>query len=241
MLPMNLPTLLYERSGVLALAKPAGLATQAPPGIESVESWVRRLLHGAAECGYVGVPHRLDRAVSGVVLMTATPRAARKLSRQFERREVGKEYRAVVQPHDTPRIESEPVEWRDFIEKVPDEARARLAAADAPLGREAVTRARLLMVMPATTGEPRLVLRLEPLTGRMHQLRLQAATRGMPIVGDTLYDAAADTSWAGPADDSVREPPIALHAERIRYVDPDAGGEVVAEAPLPGYWPTSAG
>lgn len=238
---MNLPTLLYERSGVLAVAKPAGLATQAPPGIESVESWVRRLLHGAAERGYVGVPHRLDRAVSGVVLMTATPRAARKLSRQFERREVGKEYRAVVEPRGAADIAAEPVEWRDFIEKVPEEARARRAAADSPLAREAVTRARLLARVPHAEGGTRLVLRLEPLTGRMHQLRLQAAARGMPIVGDVVYDAVADMHWAGPPDDSVREPPIALHAERIRYVDPDAGGEVVAEAPLPGYWPAGAG
>lgn len=238
---MNLPTLLYERSGVLAVAKPAGLATQAPPGIESVEAWVRRLLHGELGRGYVGVPHRLDRAVSGVVLMTATPRAARKLSRQFERREIGKEYRAVVEPRGTDGIEAEPVEWRDFIEKVPDEARARLAAADSPLAREAVTRARLLTVVPTATGGPRLVLRLEPLTGRMHQLRLQAAARGLPIVGDVLYDPAADTRWAGSPDDSLREPPIALHAERIRYTDPDAGDEVVAEAPLPGFWPENAG
>ena len=238
---MNLPTLLYERSGVLAVAKPAGLATQAPPGIESVESWVRRLLHGTAERGYVGVPHRLDRAVSGVVLMTATPRAARKLSRQFERREIGKEYRAMVELRGTAGIAADPVEWRDFIEKVPEEARARLAAADSPLAREAVTRARLLAMMPAATGGPRLVLRLEPLTGRMHQLRLQAAARKLPIVGDALYDPAADSHWAGPPDDSLREPPIALHAERIRYIDPDAGGEVVAEAPLPGSWPEPAG
>lgn len=238
---MNIPTLLYERSGVLAVAKPAGLATQAPPGIESVESWVRQLLHGAAERGYVGVPHRLDRAVSGIVLLTATPRAARKLSRQFERREIGKEYRALVELRGTPWNDAEPVEWRDGIEKVPEEARARLAAAESPLAREAVTRARLLAVVPAATGGRRLVLRLEPLTGRMHQLRLQAATRGMPIVGDVLYDSGADRSWAGPADDSLREPPIALHAERIRYIDPDAGDEVVAAAPLPGYWPESAG
>ena len=127
------------------------------------------------------------------------------------------------------------------IEKVPEEARARLAAADSPLAREAVTRARLLTVVSAATGGPRLVLRLAPLTGRMHQLRLQAAVRGLPIVGDKLYDPVADTAWAGPPGDSFREPPIALHAERIRYLDPDAGGEVVAEAPLPGFWPENAG
>jgi 23S rRNA pseudouridine1911/1915/1917 synthase len=238
---MNAPTLLYERSGVVAVAKPAGLATQAPPGFESVESWLRRLLHGATGRGYVGVPHRLDRAVSGVLLMTATPRAARKLSRQFERREVGKEYRALVEPRGPAGIAAEPVEWRDFIEKVPEEARARLAAADSPHAREAVTRVRLLKQVPPAGGHARLLLRLEPLTGRMHQLRLQAASRGLPIVGDLMYDAAADTLWSGAADAAAREPPIALHAERIRYRDPDGGSEVVAEAPVPGYWPAETG
>jgi 23S rRNA-/tRNA-specific pseudouridylate synthase len=68
-------------------------------------------------------------------------------------------------------------------------------------------------------------------------LRLQAAARGLPIVGDLLYDVGADPFWAGPTDESAREPPIALHAERIRYRDPDDGGEVVAAAALPAFWP----
>ncbi len=238
---MLAPTLLFERSGVLALAKPAGLATQAPPGIPSVEAWVRRLLYGAAAAGYVGVPHRLDRAVSGVLLMTATPRAARKLSRQFERREVAKAYRALVEPRGTEWHATEPVEWRDHVEKVADEARARIAPADAPHAREALTRARLLARLTGPTAGCRLLLGLEPHTGRMHQLRLQAAVRGLPIVGDRLYDPAADQQWCGPAAADDREPPIALHAERIRYHDPDTGGEVVAEAPVPGSWPAETG
>lgn len=237
---MPSPTLLFVRSGVIALEKPAGLATQAPPGIASVEAWVRRMLHGADDRGYVGVPHRLDRAVSGVLLMAATPRAARKLARQFERREVAKHYVAIVEARAGVGAEPEPVEWRDLIEKVPDAARARIAPADAARPREAVTRARVLARLPPPLWDKRLMLGLEPLTGRMHQLRLQAATRGMPIVGDVLYDANADASWAGPPADEAREPPIALHAVRLSYRDPDTGAEVVAEAAVPGYWPAEA-
>lgn len=231
------PLLLCERSGVVALAKPAGLATQAPPGVPSVESWLRGRLYGGDASGYVGVPHRLDRAVSGVLLMTTTPRAARKLSRQFERREVGKEYLAIVESRRGDWPAAVAVEWRDRIEKIPDAARARIV--DAAAGREAVTRARLVRRLPGNGVGPRLLLRLEPLTGRMHQLRVQAASRGWPIVGDLLYDDAANPLWAGPPDESVREPPIALHAERIRYRDPDDGGEVVAAAPPPAWWPAA--
>lgn len=237
---MDSPTLLFERSGVLAIAKPAGLATQAPPGVDSVESWLRRTRFGAAGDGYVGVPHRLDRAVSGVLLMTATPRAARKLSRQFEHRQVVKEYLAVVEARNAEWPVPPTVEWRDFLAKVPDQARASVVTADAPAAREAVTRARLLARLAGPRG-PRLLLTLEPLTGRMHQLRLQAASRGLPIVGDLLYDSAADAGWCGDQPPGGREPPIALHAARIRYADPDTGAETVAAASLPAHWPPSSG
>jgi 23S rRNA pseudouridine1911/1915/1917 synthase len=234
---MTTPLVLHERSGVVAIAKPAGLPTQAPPGIESVESWLRRRLYGDHAGGYLGVPHRLDRAVSGVVLLAATPRAARQLSRQFERREVGKEYAAIVETRAGAWVGPDPVEWHDLLEKVAAEPRARIAAAGAAAARAAVTRASLVGRLEQADGPPRLQLRLEPLTGRMHQLRLQAASRGWPIVGDLLYDAAADAAWAGPPSSAAREPPLALHAMRIRYRDPDDGREAVAEAPLPAYWP----
>lgn len=233
---------IVRESGVLAVAKPAGLATQAPPGCDSVEAQVRRDIAGRG--GYVGMPHRLDRAVSGVLLVALTPRAARKLSRQFERREVRKTYRAMVAwgtgrtdcPTDAcGAVRDGRAEWRDLVEKVTDEPRARLATDPDRAGvREAVTLARVLGPAPGATH--RGLLELEPITGRMHQLRLQAAARGMPIVGDTLYGGPAADVPAGDATDR-REPPIALHAWRIEWTDPDTTRRIVAEAPLPDWWP----
>ncbi|MFN5755365.1 MAG: pseudouridine synthase, partial [Planctomycetia bacterium] len=208
-------------SGVVAIDKPAGLPTQAPPGIDSAETWLRRWLAAAkrpdasVHQGYVGVPHRLDRPVSGVLLLAATPRAARKLSRQFERRQVEKTYLAMLAAgeHSGERLRLEQagasgLEWRDWIEKIPDEARARVTVADAHTAREAVTRARL--IAPLAAG--RLLVELAPHTGRMHQLRLQAAARGLPVVDDPLYgepegDAAG---WAATPPDDPRARPIAL-------------------------------
>ena len=245
-------------NGVVAVWKPAGLATQAPPAIPSAESWLRRQLHGDDAGGYLGVPHRLDRGVSGVVLFAATPRAARKLSRQFERREVRKTYLAIVACGDVARetierMSAEAVTWRDMVEKITDEARTRIVPADEPGGREAVTLARLRCRLPAD----RLLLELSPVTGRMHQLRLQAAARGLPIVGDDLY-GVADHDWMQPQQtknqqtktpqtgatvvpsaDDPRLRPIALHACRIIYADPDTAAEVTIEAELPTYWPES--
>jgi 23S rRNA pseudouridine1911/1915/1917 synthase len=244
-------TLLYESGGVLAVAKPAGLATQAPAGVPSVEAVVRERLFGegvaAARAagrrrhpgGFLGVPHRLDRAVSGVLLLATTPRAARQLARQFERREIRKTYLALVTPAAAaPPAAGTAFEWKDTLRKLPDEPRAEIVIEGAAGGREAVTTGQVLapaaagMILPATGT---LLLQLEPLTGRMHQLRVQAAARGLPIVGDTLYGGR-------PLDGSRQAPraeAIGLHAWRITFHDPATATETTVTCPLPSGppWP----
>lgn len=245
------PAVLATASGVVAIDKPAGLPTQAPPGIDSAETWLRRWLAAGnlpaaiaheGHAGYVGVPHRLDRPVSGVLLLAATPRAARKLSRQFERRQIEKTYLAILAAPErgAERLRLEQagavgLEWHDFIEKVPEEPRARVSVADAATAREAVTRARL--IKPLADG--RLLVELAPLTGRMHQLRLQASARGLPVVGDPIYGGPEgdQAGWSAPPPNDPRARPIALHAWRIRYTDPDTLAPVVIEAPPPTFWP----
>jgi len=229
---MSPPDILLQSSGVVALCKPAGIATQAPPGIDSLETWLRGRL-GIGANGYMGVPHRLDRSVSGVVLLAATPRAARKLSRQFERRGIEKTYLAVVSHRagEKPPAVHEVCDWHDVLRKVPEEARSEIVAASEPGGREAMTRMR---VVGGDAEGRRLLVQLEPLTGRMHQLRLQAASRGLPIVGDDLYGGTAF------GDAGSRERPILLHAWRIAYDDPDTGERIVVEAPFPDHWPAWA-
>ena len=246
---MSAPSVLFERSGVVAMVKPSGLATQAAPGIPSVESWLRERLHGGSPRGYVGVPHRLDRAVTGILLMASTPRAARQLSRQFERRQITKTYLAImaspsVRPPEFDRLASAGsagLDWQDMLVKIPEEARAELADATTPGARSAVTRAVLCGEIRNDQAPPdsttRWLLRLEPVTGRMHQLRVQAAARGLPILGDALYGGPG--RWCPLPPPSDREEPIALHAWRIEYHDPDSGEAVTAEAALPDFWPAA--
>lgn len=234
------PEVCHHASGVLGVRKPSGLPTQAPDGIESVESWLRTRFPAGH---YLGVPHRLDRAVSGIMVFAATPRAARQLSRQFARREVAKTYLALGLPASVDAEEIVALRaagavgclWSDLVEKVPDEPRARIAdPASAPAARLATTRVRLLA---EGVGEHAAVLlHMQPETGRMHQLRIQAAARGLPIMGDSLYGGApADLQQAG----DVRGAPIALHAWRLAFTDPDTRLPVELEAPLPGVWPES--
>lgn len=236
------PDVCHDASGVLGVRKPSGLPTQAPPGIDSVESWLRARLSARH---YLGVPHRLDRAVSGIMVFAVTPRAARQLSRQFARREVVKTYLALGLPI---AIDAEEIValreagavgrvWNDVIEKVPDEPRARIVdPAHAGGGRLATTRVRLLAERVGDHAAA--LLLMQPETGRMHQLRVQAAARGLPIMGDAVYGGAAgDFQHAGDA----RAAPIALHAWRLAYTDPETRLPVELEAPLPGSWPAAGG
>lgn len=229
------PRIAHHRSGVIVVDKPAGLATQAPPGIPSAETWLRGWQADTSAGSYLGVPHRLDRAVSGVIAFAVTPRAARQLSRQFARRQVGKRYLALVAPNEgvIPPLPGVVTEWRDHVAKVPDEPRARIVPAETDGAREAVTSMRLVASL-ATAAGTRLLVLLEPQTGRMHQLRIQAAARGLPIVNDQLYGAAADPAWCG---GDPRADAIALHAWSIDFADPDSGEPVTVSTVPPPRWP----
>ena len=91
---------LFEDNHCLAVAKPAPLLTQAPPGVPSLETLVRGYLRDRYDKPgriYLGIPHRLDRPVSGVVLFARTTKAARRLSEQFQEHAVTKRYWAAIE------------------------------------------------------------------------------------------------------------------------------------------------
>lgn len=222
--------ILYEDAICLAILKPAALATQTPRGIDSLELRVRQLLADRATAAgqtgelYLGLPHRLDRAVSGVVLLAKTRRAARLLSRQFERRQVRKIYWACVEGHVEP-IEST---WIDFMRKIPDQPRSEFVAPAA----EGVQRAVLKYRVPGTTSHGSW-LEIELQTGRMHQIRLQAASRGHPVLGDAMYGSQIAF---GPTPVDERERQIALHGRELSFTQPDTREPITVVAPLPPSW-----
>ena len=171
--------ILWDGKAALVVHKPAGIATQAAHGIESLETLLRSQL--AERTDYVAFPHRLDRPVSGVLLVATRKRAARLLSDQFASRKITKTYLAWV----TGRVQSPNLGlWVDHLRKVPNSSHAEIVKADSEGARVAETMASLRMYDPATN---RSLLELSPLTGRMHQLRLQTAHRGFPIIGDWQY------------------------------------------------------
>lgn len=226
-------TVLYQDAHVLAVAKPAGLATQANrPGGECLETAVRDYLQPAdPAAAYLGTVHRLDRPVSGVIVWALTPRAARRLARQFERRTVQKEYWAVVEPLATPPDPGYEPTWSDHLAPSSDDRGVvAVLAADAPGARLATTRVRRIGdgEGPFQAPDGLVGLRMWPLTGRTHQLRAQAAHRCLPIWGDAPYGSQRPF----PAG-------IALHARSIEFSHPALHRPLRIEAPPPEGWARS--
>lgn len=220
-------SLLYEEGPCLAVGKPAGLLTQAPPHIDSLERRLREYLkirEGKAGKIYLGVLHRLDRPVSGVLLFARHVRAARRLSSQFEQRMIDKQYVAILEG-DLPADEDE---WIDHVGKVPEQAQAIVLPVDDPAARVARLRYRVLARLGGRTC---VELQLE--TGRFHQIRLQSSIRGFPVLGDTQYGSR---DQFGPSKADERERSIALHARRIAFYHPMTHELRTVEAPLPDYW-----
>jgi 23S rRNA pseudouridine1911/1915/1917 synthase len=208
----GVPTILFEDNHCLAVNKPAGLLTQGvPPQVPSLEGQVKAYLkeryHKAGNV-YLGIPHRLDRPVSGVVVFARNTKAARRLAEQFQDRQVQKVYWAMVEGEVAPAAG----QWEDWVQKIPQEARAIGVTADTPGARRARLRYRVLKVAAGRT-----LLEIYPDTGRMHQIRVQAAGRGWPIVGDALYGSS---QTFGPAAPLPRDRAIALHARSLTFLHP---------------------
>lgn len=224
--------ILFEDNHCLAVAKPAPLLTQGvPPGIPTLEAMVKVYLkerYRKPGNVYLGIPHRLDRPVSGVVLFARNTKAARRLAEQFQNRQVRKIYWAVVEPSPGGELPSAEGVWEDWLLKVKEEARSVCVPADTPRARRAVLRYRRLR-----THAEGALLEVEPETGRMHQIRLQAASRGWPLRGDVLYGSRLPF---GPPAALPRERIIALHARSLTFLHPIRYEPLTVTAPLPPTW-----
>jgi 23S rRNA pseudouridine1911/1915/1917 synthase len=221
-----MPEVLYEDNHCLVLNKPAGLLTQGDAtGEPSLLDWAREDLktrYNKPGNVFVGLVHRLDRPVSGAMVLGKTSKGAARLSEQFREGTVEKLYWAIVEG----RCEEDAGEWTDALRK--DEARnvVDVVAEGTPGSREARLGYRVM-----DRGPGRTTLELRPITGRSHQIRAQLASRGLPIVGDRKYGARSTVTAL---DGGHR---IGLHARSLRFRPPTRPGEVSVVAPVPADWP----
>jgi RluA family pseudouridine synthase len=225
--------ILIEHPWFLVINKPSGILTQAVPGIDSVQTLLVQQLQQRDPNGpipFIGMPHRLDRVTSGVMVVARNQRALRRLSDQFAARTVRKLYQATI-----PTIPERSGRWIDWIRKIPNEAKAEIVSADTEGAKEAILAFQVIADSEMTLGttlQKVSTVEIELETGRMHQIRLQFSHHGFPILGDSLYGSLFRWQDAVPGE---RESPIALHAFSIEFRNPQNAEHVkaVARPPLP--------
>ena len=240
--------ILCEDGPIIAVNKPAGIVVQgSPQGVDNLADMVRQYLkvkYSKPGNVYLGVPHRLDRPVTGVVVFSRNSKCAARLAEQFAERQVGKTYRAVLERPPKP----ESGRLTDWLLRVGGDEDRTQPGGDAyrqpkvSVGAERDEGARQAVLAYRTLAHSRgrALVEIELETGRMHQIRVQFASRGCPIVGDTQYGAT--TSWDGSEvrrateGDASRYHPIALHARRLTLKHPVRYDELTITAPTPVAW-----
>jgi len=220
-------SLLFDDYHAIAVNKPSGWLTQAPAHLPSIEAAVKAFIkeRESKPAGvYLGVPHRLDRPVSGVLIFARNTKAAQRLHAQFAAKTAKKIYWAWVEGD----VVAPTGPWEDWLKKVPEEARTVPAEPDEPGAKLAS-----LGVTIAGRKPGRTLLELAPATGRMHQLRVQCAWRGHPILGDADYGS---TFPFGPPAEHARDRAIALHARSLGVDHPFRPERIELIAPVPPWW-----
>jgi 23S rRNA pseudouridine1911/1915/1917 synthase len=170
------------------------------------------------------LPHRLDRPVSGAIVFARHVRAAQRLATQFENRMVTKVYWALVEGD----VQPDEGTWTDHLHKRHGMAQAIVVPEDDPRGKLAVMHYRVVARVGKSSW---LEVQLE--TGRTHQIRVQAASRGYPVMGDSQYGARLP--FGGQFEDE-RLRAIALHARQLGFNHPMTRELVDVIAPPPSAW-----
>lgn len=206
MVPLRI---LWSQDDLLAVWKPSGIPVQPDPtGDVDLLSLLQAQFNGQR----FFVTHRLDRPVSGVVLVARSSKAAEHLNEQFRQRTVRKVYWAIV--------EGEVVASTTLEGSIQRDGRAHKARVVRSDGTMAKAR---LSVEPIAKGDRYTLLNVVPEGGAFHQIRAQLGAAGWPIKGDVKYGARR-----GEKDRS-----IALHARSIAFISPSTGEVVVVDAPAP--------
>ena len=211
-----LPCVIFEDEHLLVVNKPAGLNTHAPSPYagEGIYDWLR---HREPQWATLAIIHRLDKETSGVLVFSKTRLANKSLTEQFTGHTIRKKY-VLLTDRELPQ--------REFTVKSSlVRAREKHVSGSSGHGERAETRFRLHT--PESTGRSRsaptdvgsyIVVEAEPVTGRTHQIRVHAAEKGFPILGDTLYGGS-------PAER------VYLHASELTLRHPANGEETAFAAP----------
>lgn len=215
------PTVVFEDSQLLILYKPAGMLSQGDyTGDEDLLTWGKRYIKEAYQKPgnvFLGLVHRLDRPVEGIMVFARTSKAARRLNEQFRGRTVQKRYHALVSgvPHPAEGVAE------DCLRR--DHRRTRVEPLDSTHPKAQYAKLRWRVVEKYQKGA---LLDVQLETGRTHQIRVQLSTRGWPIVGDRKYGSRIMPFG----------PNLALQASHLSVSHPTKGYGIEVTATVPEAW-----
>jgi 23S rRNA pseudouridine1911/1915/1917 synthase len=212
--------ILYEDNHCLAVAKPCGVASAHFQGRDdTLDRMVKAYLkqkHDKPGNVFLGVVHRLDKPVSGVLLFARTSKAAARLSQQFREGTVEKVYWAVVEGQ----VGSPAGSLEDWLLRDTETGRVEVVEPRTPQARQA-----LLHFQRRGEHNGLTWVEVRPQTGRRHQLRVQLAHHGCPVFGDARYGSIRTF------DNS-----IALHARQLTFLHPIRYEPITLTAEVPRLW-----
>ncbi len=214
---------LFEDNHLIAVMKKAGDIVQVDDtGDEPLDERVKRYIakkYNKPNGAFLGVVHRIDRPVSGIVLFAKTSKALERINLMFKNREMKKTYWAVVRKPPIP-AEGRLVDW---LIKNPQKNVTKAYPQEVPGSQRAELSYRLIGEL-----EGYFLIEVDPLTGRPHQIRVQLSGLGCPIVGDNKY---------GYPRGSLKKS-ICLHARRLQFIHPvkKEPVDIFARLPKDGFW-----
>lgn len=222
-MPVTAKDILYEDNHLIAINKRAGDIVQVDethdePLDEKVKKYIAATYNKPGSA-FLGVVHRLDRPVSGVILFAKTSKALERMNAVFKNREVKKTYWAVVR--NKPAVASGTlVHW---LVKNPKTNVVTPYTTEVEGSQRAELSYRLITELGGYY-----LIEVNPLTGRSHQIRVQLSTMGCPIVGDNKYGYPRGS----------RKGSICLHARRLQFLHPvkKEPVNIFAKLPVDGFW-----
>ena len=214
---------IYEDNHLIAVNKPPGVLVHGDETgdytlADAVKGYIKDRYNKPGDV-FLGVIHRLDRPVSGVVLFARTSKGLSRMNKLFQERKVSKQYLAIVNKR------PEPLEGRltNFLAKDSRKNVARVHQSEKRGAKKSITDYKLIAGLNGY-----FLLEINPISGRPHQIRIQLANHGCPIVGDLKY------GYSRPTQDRS----ICLHCNKLSFEHPvkKVPVEIEADMPTKEYW-----
>ena len=212
--------IIFIDNHLIAVTKPAGLLTQPDRNtdeslIDQTRQWLKEKYNKPNNI-FLGLVHRLDRNVSGVVLFARTSKAASRLSKQFREGTPKKHYRAIV----LGKLKEEHTTLVHYLRKEKS-LRATVFPRETPTAKRSELSYEVINALKSKS-----LLEVSLSTGRFHQIRAQMAFIGHPIIGDVKYGAP----------EPLPNQEIALYAHKLVFSHPVSNEEITLTAPEPKTW-----